>query len=428
MGKSKKKLLLFGDTPVAPTGLGRLHRYLLDGLYKTGEWDITVIGINHDDMSKIGGLIKAEYDRTKFPYTIYAPQFIPNDTWGYSIIKQLLEDGVDLVITSHDIQRVVPMMEDLMRASMTKGTRWINYIPVDRVNLSSKEIPFFTSADANVFITKYAYHRIVDQIDDEDLKAKCFQIYHPVDIDEFSPLGSKEKENARNEFMNERFVEPYFLLGTINRNIHRKDPARLIPIFNDLLSFKDDYRLYIHGPVQDIKINMQEVLINTENIYSITNKKGLTYSDKNYINIQRDVLFSRLYSDGAYSQEDLRKVYGCFDVFLTTSTGEGFGYSTAEAMAMEIPIVAPSNTSFDELLGYGERGYLSPISDIFMTYEWGDSWRELANIKATVDHIQNIRENYSEAKKKARLAREWVIDNLRTEVIIRQWLEIINSL
>jgi glycosyltransferase involved in cell wall biosynthesis len=58
-----------------------------------------------------------------------------------------------------------------------------------------------------------------------------------------------------------------------------------------------------------------------------------------------------------YSVEELNEIYNCLDCFVTTTTAEGWGLTVTEAMACELPIVAPMHTSLKEITENGEACY-----------------------------------------------------------------------
>ena len=54
----------------------------------------------------------------------------------------------------------------------------------------------------------------------------------------------------------------------------------------------------------------------------------------------------------------LNRIYNAMDVFLTTTTGEGWGLTITEAMACGVPVIAPAHTSINEITDGGKRAYL----------------------------------------------------------------------
>jgi len=64
---------------------------------------------------------------------------------------------------------------------------------------------------------------------------------------------------------------------------------------------------------------------------------------------------------------DVREIYSILDVFLMTSISEGTPLVILEAMAMEIPVIAPDVGGISEQISNGETGFVVPPKDIEAT-------------------------------------------------------------
>lgn len=62
------------------------------------------------------------------------------------------------------------------------------------------------------------------------------------------------------------------------------------------------------------------------------------------------------YTDGAYTLSDMNDVYNSFDVFLTTSTAEGWGLTLSEAICCKLPVIYGAHTSQGEIAGAIAQG------------------------------------------------------------------------
>jgi glycosyltransferase involved in cell wall biosynthesis len=58
-----------------------------------------------------------------------------------------------------------------------------------------------------------------------------------------------------------------------------------------------------------------------------------------------------------YTVQEMNEVYNCLDCYVTTTTAEGWGLTVTEAMACELPIVAPMHTSLKEITENGDACY-----------------------------------------------------------------------
>jgi glycosyltransferase involved in cell wall biosynthesis len=64
---------------------------------------------------------------------------------------------------------------------------------------------------------------------------------------------------------------------------------------------------------------------------------------------------------------DVREIYSFLDIFLMTSISEGTPLVILEAMAMEIPVIAPDVGGISEQISNGETGFVVPPKDIEAT-------------------------------------------------------------
>ena len=55
------------------------------------------------------------------------------------------------------------------------------------------------------------------------------------------------------------------------------------------------------------------------------------------------------YTAGLVTEQDLNDWYGCIDVLLASTYGEGFGLPIVEAMAAGVPVITTRCSSMEEL-------------------------------------------------------------------------------
>lgn len=84
---------------------------------------------------------------------------------------------------------------------------------------------------------------------------------------------------------------------------------------------------------------------------------------------------------------DVVALMNCFDVFLTTSRGEGFGLNIAQIMALGIPVIATDCSAITEVVGPG--GILTP-GDGWMTNPYGVDMK-IANVTKMAHALRDLR-------------------------------------
>lgn len=393
-------MLVYGDSPIATTGLGRLHKILLKEFAK--EYEITVLGLNHQQVIVNASGIHALYDEKEFPYKIVST-YLSDDPYGVEAMKMLLQNKYDIIFTSHDINRIMPFADDILKHKAKYNSKWVMYTPIDRKNVAEQEESAFTMADMNVFLSDYALNKIKSI----SSKTNIARIWHPVDAYEWRSISAKEKKTFRKDyFLN--FKEDDFIIGNINRNQFRKDVVRSVVAFKEYRKINPKAKLYLHTTQKDDGGDI-----------------AVTFAELNLT--PNEVALPNIISAGsALKQDVLSNIMHSLDLAISTSTGEGFGYTTVEAMMCKIPVLMPNNTSFTELVG--DRGYLADCNDFVIAYGYGAVMRDIVDTKDMIKKMDWIYNHPKEAKEKAQEAQDWVKTNLSPQLIFKQWQEVFNSL
>lgn len=380
-----KKLLFYGDSPIATTGQGRLHRYLLKEFSK--DYEITVVGVNHNQIIVTPEGKFAVYDKKEFPYKIIST-YLTDDLLGIQTMKRLLQQDFDLIFTSSDYSKIISFTSEILDHKLKYNSKWVLYTPIDYKYVPKEEKDTHSLPDKTIFLSKYAHEKL----------GLGTYIYHPVLLDEFPKITQKERCKFRNEFFNK--WDKYKIIGNINRNQFRKDPLKTLEVFNKVYEQDQSYRLYMHCKPDDNGINLGFIM----------HQLGV---DPN------TVMFAQQSSAmSGVSQEVLNKIYWSLDVGISTSTGEGFGYSTVEYMATKRPIVVPNNTSFSELV----QGELIDCNEDVVFYGNGNVIRSRVDTGRMAESILNLDNQYVEQHY------QFVKNKLNLEEIMKQWEKVFKEL
>lgn len=177
-----------------------------------------------------------------------------------------------------------------------------------------------------------------------ELRSRLQVILHGVDVGKYKPLTDMDRRALQREDYFGQNASKY-IVANINRNQYRKDIPATLYAFKE---FKEKYCamsfLYLHmHPHDEMGWNVRQV---AEQLGLVENVDyGFPPPEMLGINAVNA------------SAEMLNIIYNICDVYLTTTTGEGFGLTILEAFAAGLPVVAPLHTSISEISGDGERIY-----------------------------------------------------------------------
>lgn len=217
---SKKKVLWYSDSPTTATGFATVARNLLNVLYKTGKYEFTIVGINHNG---------APYDRGRFPYDIYpamnalASDQRYQDVYGRQLLVDMAATGeFDIVFMIQDTFIVETFMKGLLavRDKLPKDKKFsiVHYFPIDGKPKQSWIEDVVAKADIPVAYTEFAKKecmKLVPGLEEMDV------VYHGVDKDTFYPIAHSE---FREQFFRQH--KDKFIVLNVNRNQPRKDLYR----------------------------------------------------------------------------------------------------------------------------------------------------------------------------------------------------------
>ena len=402
-----RKILLVSDSPYATTGLGRMSKYFLKML---PEFDWYVWGFLHPNYHYRQGVYIPEYNPNEFggQFHLESPKTYTDEQYGFEFIPEYIK-GVkpDFLITSMDYHRILSIGNQIKELQMTQNFKWVNYFPIDREDYKDAEVDAFRYPDVNVCITKFGQEKILKVKPKLDIK----QIYHPIDAAEFPRVSkgavAKFKSGGEPAFKWGGVKEDTFLMATINRSFSRKDTPRLVRIFSEHLKAHPEDFAYIHG---------SRYTTEGMDLGKLAYECGVAPGRMSFL--PKEVSEVHALDNGI-----LNKIYRAMDLFVTVSGGEGFGFTTVEALLTATPIIAPSNTSFPELVQ--DNGYLLESKHMAFHHNSNTAMWPIVNIDEAKETIMHVKNNYAEAKAKALKGQQWVRDNLNLDVIAAQWREIL---
>lgn len=291
------KVLAVADA-VAHTGFATLLHSQLDELKR--DWDITVLGVNY-----MG-------DPHHYPYPIY-PASLGGDVYGINRLPGLL-DGLkpDVVYLINDPW----ILKDYVPIVKQRDIPMVVYTPVDSPNIKKEFAEPLNDVDRVIGYTQFA----VDELQKAGLTAKTSVMPHGADVTLFRPVPraeAREKLGLKDE---------WFIVGNLNRNQPRKRLDLMLDYFATWwksIGSPEHVRLYWHGALQDLGWD----------VIQLAKHFG--------IDQQLIITSPKITAGQGVPREFLPFIYNSFDVQVTTTLGEGWGFSQAEGAACRVPQIVP---------------------------------------------------------------------------------------
>lgn len=319
----KIKVLTLSDHPLSPSGVGTQTKYMIEGLLKTGRYEVVSLGgaIKHQNYQPM------RTEEWGDAWTIY-----PVDGYGtQDTVRSILRnERPDILwfMTDPRFYGWLWQMEDEIRPliPMVYYHVWDNYPPpkFNRLN--------YDSTDVVVTISKLTDEvtRIVSK------KAEVIHLPHAVDTEIFKRFGEEKVEKFKNDSLGPEKSDRMIFFWN-NRNARRKQSGTLIFWFKEFLDRvgHDKASLIMHTDPADQ---------HGQNLEAIINELGL---DKGQVLLSKEKI----------PAEGLALMYNMADCTINISDAEGFGLATLESLACETPIIVNMTGGLQEQVTDGENWF-----------------------------------------------------------------------
>lgn len=380
------------DSPECFSGFAQVARNVLMELYNTGEYEITVFGINQPSLLDEFGSPR----ESKYPFKFIDAKYATEkelamtggrkDLYGREkLLKYMYENEFDIFFTIQDAFAVEFLTEPLQRLREKHGRKFrtVLYFPIDADNIPSQWINIAHTFDFPVVYSDYGYKQLERRVEKEHFSKFLKPIPHGTNVKDFYPYDEKKRAEKRAASFGDRFV-----VLNVARNQPRKDPCRSLAAFAEFKKQVPDAVYLFHC-----------------NPYDIGN--DIVAESKYYgLKVNRDIFFPRELTEGSLEGvtiEQVNEAYNIADVLISTTLGEGWGLSTTEAMATKLPLVVPRNTATIEIVGEKEeRGYLAASGNTkslwtVLTGQMDSPPRPLTDIE---DMVAKMMQVYNDKKSK----------------------------
>lgn len=324
------RVLWLGDAG-CHTGFGRVTHSIGDRLVSKYGHEVSVLAVNH-----LG-------DWWPTPMRLYrANKLSPMDLYGQTRIVELLAEVMPeaIVILNDPVPALKFILDNkndptfALRSGGPMNAPILAYLPIDGYNYT----PALESLGG--YVTRVAMTKF-----GQATMPGSELVTHGVDTETFRPVSAAHpmttssgkvitsKREAKAAF---GYDPDSFLVLRVDRNSRRK-------------AFPDSWKALVpvmkrHG---DVVVHFQCSARDEFNLDELLWREP---------ELRRRIFFGRnLSTFKGWPEEDLAILYNAADVFLSTSWGEGFGLTLAEATASGVPVIAQNVSAIPEVVGPGGR-------------------------------------------------------------------------
>lgn len=353
---SKTPLLILSDMPTSSTGLGRITRELADR-----------IAGNMSDIFRVavcgyGGTNSRHLRYMKYPVTRL------ND-WSMPQLPEVWQDfagdekGIVLAIWNASwLPWLVNPTGEMKRFLDTKPFKKWLYAPIDAEGpngrLPKSQGDIFKGFDRVLAYTRFGA-RLMEQAMDEPVE----HLPHGIDTTTFQPIHRTE---ARARFLPAVLAQPgritddVFLLSAVATNTPRKDWGLCFEACGELLHRGEHIGLWVHTDAVQRQGAWDLAMLADE------------------FGMKERVIFST----GKLTDEEMAIGYNACDVALSIGSGEGWGYTAAEALACGIPCIHGAYAGSTEFIpeeflvepaGFRIDGYYGNRRPVFKAEDWANA-------------------------------------------------------
>jgi len=410
----KIKIMLLSDSVLTPTGFANITRELCKRLSQMPEFEVYHVAWNSNGVNLVPPIKTGDLGATEdLNFTIlsggrkpYAEDVLPEYFAKYQPdIFWVLLDSFMLY------PWIIPMSFAPAKSIMYYPSDG-NYFPTGCENVLKK-------FDVPVAMSKFAQNQLTD-----GYNVMSEYIPHATNPNLFYPMSTEEKRKCKADF---GIPEDAFVFGDVTRNQGRKMVGLEVMAFGEFMKRNPDANAYLllWTDFQDQAGHSD--LMNLARRYNVEHRilgKG-----------------AMKFYQGAPTSK-MNSIYNAMDVKISTSTGEGFGITTIEAMAAEIPIIMTDYTTTAELLDYpyaapsaqqelqiGKCGIGVPIAaEIPGTW---DVYRGFVNLEEFVDAMKMLYNQADTRKQMGAAGRQRVLDNYTWDGdkgIINKWVALFKKM
>jgi len=412
MEKRKKSVVILSDSVFLPTGYANQAKQLATHLVEAG-WDV------HYFMNAYNGANMNSATMTDG--TIYNFKMYGEMTQSYfansmrQLLNEIQPDKFIILLDTFMLYQSGFMNQD------TSPAETYFWFPSDGGGGMPKDCENILKKINNpVAMAKFGQKQVKDYY---NLDVK--HIPHGCDSQKFYRLPDEQRNTLRTKWN----LHDKFVLGVVARNQPRKNLDRTIKSMRLIADRIPNAVLLLHMDPNDPAGQMF-------NLSSLIKKYDL----------ENRVIFTGMQAHKGFPQSEMINVYNLMDVFLLTTSGEGFGIPIIEAMSCQVPVLATDYTTTPELVtsnGAGLGIKLSGVEEIdmfkldskeydinafngTMTGSW-EVERGFCDIKDCANKIEWMYNNPESCKIMGENGRAAVLSKYDSKIVFKQWEDLLNG-
>jgi len=389
------KILWLGDAG-CHTGFSRVTHSIGERLMTKHGHDVHVLAINYDG------------DHVDTPLRLYRPnKLIPNDVYGQSRFVEMLNVvEPDVVVILNDVHIVIKFL-------------FLNTWDDDRLLLRHRPILAYMPVDSYNYpgpwdLLGKSVHPVAMSKHGQRAFPEAPVVYHGIDTELFHPVSSaapmftstgtkiESKRDAKKAY---GYDPDGFLVLRVDRNDLRKDYPDTWRALAPVMKRHGDIQVHFHCTARDDGADLR---------YLITREPDIE---------DRFFFPGGITTFKGFDVRDLAVLYNAADLFVSTSMGEGFGLTLAEASASGVPVIAQDCSSITEVVGPG--GVLIPPGRHFSVYNGTDM--HLPDVPAFTEAIERLYMSRGARRDLGAKGREHVVKSFSWDTAAQQFHDLVTK-
>ena len=372
MENKKKKLLWIGDYGFS--GYSLVANCLLKSILKYVDVYLLVINTQQDragilNTLKVNNLEIPEQNVFNVERTVVKDEKDVDQLMGYYKIPFVLNKvNPDIIISINDLQYLVKHMNSIKKCKNWSGLT-IAYTPIDSEDQPATFFDPLKKWNHVITMNEISKKRIFEA----DYYNHVYVLEHPIRNSFYDDKINKLKH--REEYFATTNIKPDdIVIMNVNVNSTRKRID---------LTLESFYLLHVRKNVEtdNIHLVLKMKLKGEYDIVKLTDDLNKKYE----INLKSKIVLI----DNKLTYEKLNELYNCADLYLTTTSGEGWGLTAFEFLKTNTWTIVPDNISYTDYfpdilksetvkdsLGQCRKGLKRPDKNIFiilMTIEKSDT-------------------------------------------------------